>query len=107
MILVAWRPLLGVDNISCLCTEYAALVAIQVLHNANGGGAVAEWVRASTGRSMVRVPLRKTFRFGTLAIPFTPLCQCLSEEAVKAVGPFYLVSMPGEIKDPTSPHWNV
>ena len=56
---------------------------------------------------MVRVPLRKTFRFGTLAIMFTPLCQCLSEETVKAVGPFYLVSMPGEVKYPTSPHWNV
>ena len=45
--------------------------------------------------------------FGTLAIPFTPLCQCLSEETLKAVGPFYLVSMPGEVKDPTSPHWNM
>ena len=56
---------------------------------------------------MVRVPLLKTFRFGTLAIPFTPLCQCLSEETLKAVGPFYLVSTPGEVKDPTSPHWNV
>ena len=32
---------------------------------------------------------------------FTPLCQCLSEETLKAVGPFYLVSMPGEVKDPT------
>ena len=50
--------------------------------------------RPATGRSMVRVPLQKTFRFATLAIPFTPLCQCLSEETVKAVGPFYLVSMP-------------
>ena len=49
----------------------------------------------------------KTFRFGTLAIPFTPLCQCLSDETVKAVGPFSLVSMPGQVKDPTSPHWNV
>ena len=29
--------------------------------------------------------------------------QCLSEETLKAVGPFYLVSMPGEVKDPTSP----
>ena len=30
-------------------------------------------------------------------------------ETLKAVGPFYLVSMPGpgEVKDPTSPHWNV
>ena len=26
---------------------------------------------------------------------------CLSEETVKAVGPFYLVSMPGGVKDPT------
>ena len=32
---------------------------------------------------------------------FTPLFQCLSEETLKAVGPFYLVSMPGEAKDPT------
>ena len=30
---------------------------------------------------------------------FTPLCQCLSEEAVV---PFYLVSMPGEVIDPTT-----
>ena len=26
---------------------------------------------------------------------------CLSDETQKAVGPFYLVSMPGEVKDPT------
>ena len=26
---------------------------------------------------------------------------CLSDETVKAVGPFYLVSMSGEVKDPT------
>ena len=26
---------------------------------------------------------------------------CLSDETVKAVGPFYMVSMPGEVKDPT------
>ena len=26
---------------------------------------------------------------------------CLSEETIKAGGPFYLVSMPGEVKDPT------
>ena len=32
---------------------------------------------------------------------FTPLCLCLSEETVKAVGPFDLVSMPGEVKDLT------
>ena len=38
---------------------------------------------------------------GTLAILFTPLCQCLSEETLKVVGPFYLVAMPGEVKDHT------
>ena len=70
---------------------------------------MAEWVMASTGdrtfdgSSPTSV---KTFLFGTLAIPFT-LLQCLSDETVKAVGPFYLVSMPEEVKDPTSPHWNV
>ena len=71
---------------------------------------MAEWVRASTGDRAVdgSSPTSvKTFLFGTLAIPFTPLCQCLSDETLKAVGPFYLVSMPGEVKDPTSPHWNM
>ena len=38
--------------------------------------------------------------FETWAISFTPLCPCLSEETLKCVGPFYLVSMPGEVKDP-------
>ena len=76
------------------------------------GGAVAEWVRAlaCTGDRTVLAGFEShcgKLRFGTLAIPFTPLCQCLSEETLKAVGPFYLVSMPGEVKDPTSPHWNV
>ena len=64
---------------------------------------MAKWVRALAwgpdGPGRVRIPLRK-LHFGTLAIPFTPL-------ALKAVGPFYLVSMPGEVKDPTSLHGNV
>ena len=29
------------------------------------------------------------------------ICLCLSEETLKAGGPFCLVSMPGEVKDPT------
>ena len=76
------------------------------------GGTVVEWVRAlaCTGDRTVRDGFEShcgKLRFGTLAIQFTPLYQCLSEEALKAVGPFYLVSMPGEVKDPTSSHWNV
>ena len=34
-------------------------------------------------------------------ISFSPLCLCLSEETVNAVGHFYLVSVPGEVNDPT------
>ena len=52
---------------------------------------MAEWVRASTGDRTIdgSSPTSvKTFLFGTLAIPLTPLCQCLSDETVKAVGPF-------------------
>ena len=29
------------------------------------------------------------------------ICLCLSEETLKAGGPFYLVSMPGDVKDHT------
>ena len=29
------------------------------------------------------------------------ICLCLLEETLKAAGLFYLVSMPGEVKDPT------
>ena len=29
------------------------------------------------------------------------ICLCLSEETLRAGGPFYLVSMPEEVKDPT------
>ena len=39
----------------------------------------------------------------TLEIVYRSLC--LSDETLKAVGPLYLVSMPGEVKDPTSLHW--
>ena len=37
--------------------------------------------------SWVRILLEER-RFGTLAIPFTALCQCLSEEALRAADPF-------------------
>ena len=50
------------------------------------------WLGVATGHSRPgsNPTSVKTFRFGTLAIPFTPLCQCLSDETLKAVGPFYL-----------------
>ena len=64
---------------------------------------MGESVGLVTGWSWVRIPLRQLL-FGTLAIPFSPLCQCLSEETLKAIGPFYLVSMPGEVNYSTSLH---
>ena len=102
-------------QIESLLTELCALqvivhglgtvrVGLSLTLDPNRGGAVAEWVRASTGDRTVdgSCPTSvTTFLFGTLAILFTP------NETVKAVGPFYLVSMPGEVKDPTSPHGNV
>ena len=39
--------------------------------------------------------------FRNLGNFFHPTLTCLSEETLKAGGPFYLVSMPGEVKDPT------
>ena len=32
---------------------------------------------------------------------FTIRCLCLLSETLNAIGPIYLVSLPGEVKDPT------
>ena len=67
---------------------------------------MAEWARALTGDRTVNGSSPASLRnFGNSVYPALP--ECLSDETLKAVGPFYLVSMPGEVKDPTSPHWNV
>ena len=72
---------------------------------------MAEWVRESTGDRTFDgsspTSVKKNFSLRNFGNSVYPACQCLSDETVKAVGPFYLVSMPGEVKDPTSPHWNV
>ena len=75
------------------------------------GSEVAEWVTALTGDRTVNgsspAAVKKTFsELWQFRSPRFVICQCLSDETLKAVGPFYLVSMPGEVKDPTSPHWN-
>ena len=54
----------------------------------------------ATDGSWVRI-LPAALRFVTLAIPFTSLCQRISEGTLNAVGPFYLASVPGEVKYPT------
>ena len=65
------------------------------------------WLRLTTGRSRPGSnPAEATSlrNFGNSVYPSLPVS---FGETLKAVGPFYLVSIPGEVKDPTSPHWNV
>ena len=61
---------------------------------------MAQWLERATDDGVV-AGSNPTHAAWKLAISFTPLCQCLSEETLKAVGPFYPVSMPGEVKYPT------
>ena len=70
---------------------------------------MAGWVRelAWTGDRTVPAGFEShcgKLRFGTLAIPFTALCQCLSEEILKLKNSRSL--LPGGVKDPTSPPGN-
>ena len=67
-------------------------------------GAVAQWLERATDNRVVAGSNPAEAFLITLAISFTTLCQCLSEETLKAVGPFYLVSMLGEVKYPIIPH---
>ena len=60
-------------------------------------GRVAQWIERATDTRMVAG--------SNPAEAVWELCQCLSEETLKAVGPFYMVFMPGEVKYPTSLHW--
>ena len=73
-----------------------------------GGGAVAQWVRALAwpGDWVGSNPTAATSlqNFSNSIYPALPVS---FGGDTKAVGPFYLVSMPGEVKDPTSLHGNV
>ena len=70
--------------------------------------APTRWVRGAPGgvssscfEYLVRGQLRRTVDRGDGgSIPPAAICLCLSEETLKSGGPFCLVSMPGEVKDP-------
>ena len=96
----------GGVNVADQSPPCITVVCLFLLPPCTAMGCSGSVVQRRSGDRVVRIPLA-ALRFGTLAIPFTPLCQCFSEETLKAVGAFYLVSMSGEVKDPTSPHWNV
>ena len=64
-------------------------------------GAMAQWLERAADDRVVAgsnhtETARKLWQF-----PLPDFTKCLSDETLKAVGPFYLVSMPGEVKDPT------
>ena len=57
---------------------------------------VARTVNRGDGGSIPRTAVSKLRQCGSPHI-----CLCLSEQTLKTGGPFYLVSVPGEVKDPT------
>ena len=59
-----------------------------------------KWLGRATDDRVVAAS-NPTGPLGNFCNFFYPLCQCLSEGKLKAVGPFSLVSMPGEVNDPT------
>ena len=63
----------------------------------SGGHAIERWtVNRGDGGSILPAAISKLRQLRSPHI-----CLYLSEETLKAGGPFYLVSMPGEVKDPT------
>ena len=68
------------------------------------GGVVVSmsaWHAASQG-SISRKGTRHVIRCKNLALNITDcVFLCISDETLKPVSPFYLVSMPGEVKYPT------
>ena len=72
----------------------SALVTLCYQDIPGGGGGCPIGLERCTGDRVVQGSNpAAAIRFRTLAIPFTPLCWCLSEETLKAVGPVYLVSI--------------
>ena len=58
--------------------------------------------RLSIEWTVVRFHLR---RFAAWVISFSPHRLCLSEEILRVIGPFYLVSVAGEVNDKN--HWSL
>ena len=62
---------------------------------------MGHWLERATDNRVVAGsnPAEAVWKLWQFSLP--PFSQCLSEDTLKAVGPFYLVSMPGEVKYPT------
>ena len=64
-------------------------------------GAVAQWLEHVTDNRVVAGSNPTEAVWKRWQFPLPHFASGLSEETLKAVGPFYLVSMLGEVKDPT------
>ena len=71
-----------------------AVVAFQIM---GSGGRVVERRTINRGDDG-SIPPTAVSKFRQFRSPH--ICLCLSEETIKAGGAFYLMSMPGEVKDP-------
>ena len=89
----------------CVAVRAASVVAMMVLElmgstlwlTGSGGRVVERWtVNRGDGGSIPSTAISKLRQFHSPHI-----CLCLWEETLKAGGPFCLVSMSGEVKDPT------
>ena len=73
------------------------VVSERMLLVGSGGCAVErQTVNRGEGGSIPPTAISKLWQFRSPHI-----CLCLSEETLKAGGPFYLVAMPGGVKVPT------
>ena len=74
------------------------MLIVTINYHYNNGGRTVErrTVNRGDGGSIPPAVISKIRQFRSPHI-----CLCLSEETLKAGGPFYLVSIAGEVKDPT------
>ena len=80
---------------ACVCA--CATMCVAVVAVGSGRRAVeCRTVNQGDGGSIPPVAVSKLGQFRSPHI-----CLCLSEETLKAGSPFYLVSMPVDVKDPT------
>ena len=76
-----------------------AAVGLSEFDKRAGSGGRAVERRTVNRRDGGSIPPTAVSKFRQFLSPH--ICLCVSEETLKASGPFYLVSMPGEVKDPT------
>ena len=103
-----WREFdTGLVNLDppMMCADWPVPGNLTLLHTQTGY-TLKPWHRVASARVRFPDQAASIIRCKNLALYIIDCVSlCLSEETLKALGPFYLVSMPGEVKDPTILHW--